>query len=117
MSLWAKYADDHTGYCLEFANIFELDVTTATAADDVVPLFVRKTTDWSNEEEVRIVSPAIEQPCIPFEPTLPTRITLGKDTNAGHREQIRRWADIRDPALPVVHAEYDAVKQNLRLIP
>lgn len=131
MNLWAKYADDHTGYCLEFANtgiftkalaveygdIFELDVTAPTAAGDAFPLFVRKKkTDWSNEEEIRIIGPTLAEPRVPIEPAWLTRVILGKDMRPEHRDPIRQWAGSRNPPLPAVQAEYDAVEQILKLV-
>jgi len=68
MSLWAKYAGDHTGYCLEFANegpLFEqamevtygdsiqMDLTNPEHTNGY--WFYFKKPDWSNEEEVRLV--------------------------------------------------------------
>ena len=108
MGQWAKYAANHTGYCLEFAkaDIFEkareveygatidFDVTSATAAQDAFPLFFRKTPDWSNEEEVRVVGPTIADAVVPFDPRLFTRIILGKDINPEHEKQIRAWPSL-----------------------
>ena len=130
MSMWAKYADNHQGYCLEFSNtsmftaareveygdIVELDLTVPAAAKDATKLFFRKTTDWSNEEEVRIIGPTVAQPVVSFDPTLLTRIMLGKDMKSEHRSQIHEWADVRNPALLVTEVEYDAIEQILKLI-
>jgi len=131
MNLWAKYADNHTGYCLEFANtgiftkaleveygdVFELDVTALTAARDAFPLFVRKKkADWSNEDEIRLVGPTLAEPRVRIEPAWLTRIILGKDMRPEHRDLIRRWAGSRNPPLPAVQAEYDAVEQILKLV-
>lgn len=129
MNMWAKYADNHTGYCLDFANtgmftkaleveygdIFELDVTATSAAADAFPLFVRKKRDWSNEEEIRIVGPTLAEPRVHIEPAWLTRVILGKDMRPDHRRQIREWSGARVPALPVVETEYDAVAQTLSL--
>ena len=67
MSMWAKYADDHCGYCLEFANegnfvgqakeviygdTVELDISQQ---DQIGSWFYFcKGNDWSSDEEVRI---------------------------------------------------------------
>lgn len=129
MAQWAKYANDHTGYCLEFANAgvfanaqevqyggaFELDITSPEAAQDAHPLFFRKTSDWSNEEEVRLVGPTIAHPILYFDPALLTRIILGKDIKPKHEERIRGWATARNPPLVVVRATYNAIQQALRL--
>ena len=63
--MWAKYAGDHTGYCLEFLNTGDL---FAHAVDviygDTLPMdvnnpkhrrayfFYCKRPEWSNEEEI-----------------------------------------------------------------
>ena len=65
LSMWAKYAGDHTGYCLEFLNTGDL---FAHAVDviygDTLPMdvnnpehrrayfFYCKRPEWSNEEEI-----------------------------------------------------------------
>ena len=131
MSMWAKYADNHQGYCLEFANtgmftdareveygdVIELDLTVPTAAKDAALLFFRKTTDWSNEEEVRIVGPTFAQPSVSFDPASLMRIMLGKNMKPEHRRQIRAWAAVRSPALLVTEVKYDNVEQILKLVP
>jgi len=130
VSMWAKYADNHTGYCLEFANtgifekaleveygdIFELDVTSVNAAKEAFPLFVRKTLDWRNEEEIRIVAPTLDEPVVHIDPAWLTRGILGKDMRPKHRDFIREWASRRKPPLLVVQAQYDAVEHSLKLV-
>ena len=124
MKMWAKYADNHKGCCLEFANtgmfasareveygdVVELDLTKPTAAKDAALLFFRKTTDWSYEEEVRIVGPTFAPAGVSFDPTLLTRIMLGKDMKPEHRSQIHEWAGVRNPALLVTEVEYDNIE-------
>jgi len=83
MSMWAKYAGDHTGYCLEFRNegVFTqwarqveycdevtIDVTDPAAAES--NFLWQKRRDWSNEEEVRIVASRATPAKVPFEPSL-----------------------------------------------
>ncbi len=68
LSLWAKYAEDHSGYCLEFVNeglLFEK--TRDVIYEDTFQMgvsnpehtngcwFFYKRPEWSNEEEVRLV--------------------------------------------------------------
>ena len=66
--LWQRYGGGHVGYCLEFANeglfrqaflvnygdVFLFDVTAPNAA--TAHHFYRKTTTWSVQQEVRIVT-------------------------------------------------------------
>ena len=84
---------------------------------DAFPLFVRKKkTDWSNEEEIRIIGPTLAEPRVPIDPAWLTRIILGKNMRPEHRELIRQWARSRNPPLPAVLAEYDTVEQILKLV-
>ena len=70
LALWANYAADHAGYCLEFANngpvfecakeisygdITQMDVTNPEHRNGY--WFFCKRQEWSNEEEVRVVLP------------------------------------------------------------
>lgn len=131
MGLWANYADDHRGYCLEFANVemfagrvkevvygdsIDLDVTSPTVVPDSLVLFYRKTKDWNTEEEARIVGPTIASPFIKLDPSWLTRIILGKEMKPDHRRQICEWARLRTPPLVVAQATYDTLEQTLRLV-
>jgi hypothetical protein len=129
MSMWAKYAADHRGYCLEFANaglfaanftreVEYVDAVTVNPADEseLGKFYFRKKRDWSNEEEVRVLSPRNVSPIVTIDPTLLTRIILGKDMAADLRAQIVRWAQERNPALVVQRADYDPTRQTLRLV-
>jgi hypothetical protein len=70
MSMWAKYAGNHAGYCLEFAHtgLFFGAAKEVTYGDPVaVDIRVReqmdgrwffcKTEEWSGEEEIRVLVP------------------------------------------------------------
>jgi hypothetical protein len=130
MSMWAKYAADHRGYCLEFANaglfaanftreVEYVDAVTVNPADEseLGTFYFRKKRDWSNEEEVRVLSPRNVSPIVTIDPALLTRVILGKDMAAPLRAQIVRWAQERDPTLVVQRADYDPTTQALRLVP
>ncbi|MBI2815441.1 MAG: DUF2971 domain-containing protein [Acidobacteria bacterium] len=129
LSMWAKYADDHRGYCLEFANedLFAfarevnyidgpvtLDITDQEQKNE--HFFFCKTADWRNEEEARILFLKNSPPPKNFDPRLLTRIILGKDMAEDHRKRIREWARKRTPELEVVRAEYDQYYQKLILV-
>lgn len=129
LAQWANYSGGHSGYCLEFANadifgkareveygeVMELDVTSPNAVIDAVDLFFRKRTEWAGEEEVRIIGPTFVQPRVAFAPAVLTRIILGKDMELKNRQMIRRWCAERKPPLVVVQAEYDGIRQTLKL--
>lgn len=128
LSLWAKYADNHTGYCLEFANVgrfFEHAVEVVYI--DAIPMdvnnrehrtgyfFYCKTPDWSNEEEVRLIGLPASSPLLKIEPCWLTRIILGKDMSGDDRKKIQVWAQARVPQLTVVQAYFDDLYHELRL--
>ena len=129
MALWAKYADHHKGYCLEFANtgLFAAarEVTYAETVDFDptdpeqinVDFLFHKTPDWQTEEEVRLIAPRGTKPTIKFEPNLLTRIIVGQHMADSEISVIRRWASLRSPKLSVVRAEYDIFEHKLNFIP
>ena len=130
LNLWAKYAGDHSGYCLEFANqgpVFEkardvlyedslqLDVNNPAHTNGF--WFFCKRPEWSNEEEVRLVLPRGMGSKVKLEPRWVNRLILGKSISEQNETVIRAWARQRIPELPVVKARYDAVDQKIILGP
>lgn len=130
LSLWAKYAGDHSGYCLEFANegpvfgtardvMYEdslrMDVNNPDHRNGF--WFFCKRLEWSNEEEVRLVLPRNCGSKVKLDPRWLRRLILGKNIAKEHEESIRAWARQRVPSLVVVKARYDAVEQKLVLGP
>jgi hypothetical protein len=128
LSLWAKYAADHTGYCLEFVNQGPLFQNTIevfygeTAPFDLIDsknrdsrFLVCKRADWASEEEVRVIRARGSEPLVKIEPQWLTRIILGKDMTSANENQIREWATQRQPTLLVVRAYFDELHQELRL--
>ncbi len=130
MNLWALYADQHRGYCLEFANdgpLFEhakevsyvdpaqmeiLITDPAIASGDF--LFC-KSLDWANEEEVRLVLPRGKGSKVRFDPRWLTRLILGKDMSEANGRSIREWAEQRTPHLTVVSAYFDPISRSIKL--
>jgi hypothetical protein len=129
LSLWAKYAADHSGYCLEFANegpLFAEHVMEVVYGEyapfDVndsknrsAGFLVSKRQEWSNEEEVRLICARGFGPLVKIEPQWLTRIILGKNMSPQNQKQIREWAKKRHPELLVVNAYYDELHQEIRL--
>lgn len=131
MSMWAMYADNHRGYCLEFKNVGELfqhakDVAYLDSAEMAIKItdpalthgyfLFCKTSDWSYEEEVRLVlSRRDPRSKVRIDPNWLTRVILGKSMSEEHRKQIREWCKRRDPELPVADAYYDAVHRAIRI--
>jgi hypothetical protein len=131
MNLWALYAANHTGYCLEFQNIGDFfgsakDVTYLDPKDMEISLddpllscgyfFFCKTSDWSNEDEVRVVqSRRFPNNRARIDPNCLTRIIIGKTMKKEHEEQIREWARQREPELRIVKAYYDAASRSIKI--
>jgi Protein of unknown function (DUF2971) len=128
LSLWAKYAADHTGYCLEFLNDGPLfENTNEVLYGEYAPFdlndsqnrsasfLVCKRPEWSNEEEVRLIRAHGSGPQVMIRPEWLTRIILGKNMSPNEEEQIREWAKLRQPELVVVKAYFDGLYQELCL--
>ena len=100
LSLWAKYAEDHSGYCLEFLNegllfektrdviyedTFQMDVSNPEHTNGC--WFFYKRPEWSNEEEVRLVLPRHQGSTVKITPQWLTRLILGKSVST-HNEKL-----------------------------
>ncbi len=129
MALWAKYADEHRGYCLEFANFGPLfEKCVEVIYGDSIPMDVTnpeerrsyflycKRPDWSNEEEVRVVRMRRSVGHDKIQPEWLTRIILGKAISPEHEAMIRQWSEQRQPPLTVVKAYFDYADQTLKLV-
>jgi hypothetical protein len=127
-SLWAKYAGEHSGYCLEFVNegaLFEhardvmyedtlqMDVNNPDHTNGF--WFFSKRPEWSNEEEVRLVLPRHSGSKVKIAPQWLKRLILGKSVSEQNEQAIRAWALERMPDLAVVKAHYDTVEQKIKL--
>lgn len=128
LSLWAKYAGGHTGYCLEFANAgpfftmatevsygqsLEMDISNRDRLNGY--WFFCKNQEWSNEEEVRVLVARRSDPILKIDPSWLTRVILGWKMPEGEGSQIREWARQRSPELRVAAASYDELDQSLKL--
>jgi hypothetical protein len=76
---------------------------------------VFKRPEWSNEDEVRLISTRGSGPLIKIEPQWLRRIILGKNMSPENQKQIREWAKNRDPELLVFNAYFDELHQEIRL--
>lgn len=127
LMLWANYAANHSGYCLEFANegcfSSAYEVTYGDYTLDVNDLeqrsnpffFFCKRHEWSNEEEVRLLLLHGSCPLVRIDPRWLTRLILGNDMSDAHRKLIRGWGKQRQPELSVVNAYYDELHHVLKL--
>lgn len=130
LSQWAKYASEHMGCCLEFANsgtffgravdvqygrAFQMDVNNPEHRKAF--LFFCKRQDWSNEEEVRVIIPPGHDGTVGIDPGCLTRLILGMSIDHAKEKHLREWAQHRKPPLAVVKAYFDPVQQELCLKP
>jgi len=131
-NLWALYAANHRGYCLEFENtgdLFQYAKDVSYLHSDKMEISITdpallngyflfcKTSNWSNEDEVRLVLSRKDgrSKVRLNDPRWLTRIILGKDMSEKHKAQIREWAKERVPELTVVDAYYDAIHRAIKL--
>jgi hypothetical protein len=129
MALWAKYADDHKGYCLEFSNSRLFAAAQPVSYGDVVDLdpmdpqqinayfLFQKTLYWQSEEEVRLVAPRDSEAIVGFHPNLLTRIIVGQCMLDRKVDVIQKWANLRSPKLAIIRAEYYEFEHKLNFIP
>ena len=128
LSLWAKYAKGHSGYCLEFANVgpffSSAKVVRYGEAPEIDPTnpehmdgrwFFCKREVWSNEEEVRVLIQRHSNCRVQIDPSWLTRLILGWKMAEADKHRIRKWAKKRLPELKVVSAIYDQVNQTLEI--
>lgn len=126
MMLWAKYADNHKGFCLEFKNdgIFslacEVDYEETTInfcnTDKIgIDFFFQKKPEWTGEEEVRIVLPTQIQSPYKFEPALLCKIILGEKMDIKDRENIFELVAKRTVPIVVEEARYSTYDKKLIL--
>jgi hypothetical protein len=128
LNMWAKYGGNHSGYCLEFANDgpflgcakevvygnpVEMDISNPDHRNGY--WFFCKRSEWSNEEEVRILVQRFSDCKLPIDPNWLTRVILGWKMSKANQSQIREWAEQRSPELKVVSAYYDELNQALRV--
>jgi hypothetical protein len=129
MSLWANYADNHKGYCLEFKNeglfsrayevkysdeVINFDITKPD--ETIGYYFFIKKRDWGSEEEIRIVTPQHFKHPIIFDSKLLTRLILGYQMSHANKLQIIEWAEQRSTPLVVVQTKYNDFEQKLELL-
>jgi resolvase-like protein/DUF2971 family protein len=127
MGMWAKYADDHCGYCLEFANEGDFfgqakEVIYTDAELDISKreqiggwFFFCKGNDWSSEEEIRIHASRNNPHEAIIDPQVLTSIILGWKMPEPDRTLIRQWAKQRRPELTVKTAIWDAYEGKLNI--
>jgi hypothetical protein len=128
LSMWENYADNHSGYCLEFANkgpffesAYEVSYGNTVEMDLNNPdhraafWFYCKKKDYSNEEEIRVLMSRHSDGTMTIQPAWLKRIILGWKMLPSDRDKIRALVLERLPQLNIVEAFYDEFDQTLKL--
>lgn len=127
MSLWAKYADNHEGYCLEFSNLSTFSHVFEVEYKDKIPFnlcstidrsqadfLYTKSVEWSNEEEARIISkPSGAQG---FPKGALKGFIIGEQASSRNVEMICSWVQECNPELQVKKAQFNTAKQKLEFL-
>lgn len=127
MPLWAYYADNHTGYCLEFLNEREFATGFEVLYQKKLPFKISsnidsnqadflftKHSDWANEEEVRIL---IKPPGSKnFSPDLLVSVRLGKDVKPKNMELVLDWASKRTLPIKVLKAVFNSSTHKIEYL-
>lgn len=126
MALWAKYADDHKGYCLEFSNLSEFSHVFEVLYADKVPLSLHLTVDpshadflytksreWSNEEEARILSKPPGLQALPRNSL--KAIILGEHCDPKKEETVLGWVEKCHADIDVKKAKFSRIRQELEI--
>jgi len=133
LAMWAKYANDHRGYCVEFANdggdtlfatarkvVYSGAITLDfTNIDHATPnWYFYKSAEWSNEEEIRIVcSRVFGRPTLRVFPGVLSRVILGEKMRRDDVVRVTRWATQRARPMSLVMAKFDRRRGQLLLNP
>ena len=127
MALWAKYADNHKGYCLEFSklstfsDVFEVQYTEKAPLNlsfQVDPsqaeFLFTKSEDWSNEEEARIIS---KPPGLQIFPKGALRgIIFGEHCSDENVNTIINWIQECKADIQVKRAKFNIAKQKIEFL-
>ncbi len=127
MALWAKYADDHKGYCLEFSNLSEFSHVYEVIYAEKMPLSLHltaepsqadflytKSPEWSNEEEARILS---KPPGLQVLPRNSLKaIILGEHCDPKSEETVLGWVEECHADIDVKKAKFNSARQKLEFL-
>lgn len=133
--MWAHYAGQHTGFCLEFRtdNPFfsrvrpviycrylpKQDLVEFLTADiSRLPLYlVTKAEDWAYEKEWRLAGPAPGPGPREYPSESLTGVILGCRMDEKNKEQIKRWCREREPRPTLYEAKQKRSEFGLDIIP
>jgi len=127
MALWAKYADDHQGYCLEFSDLSKFSYVHEVIYSDKIPLSLSlkidpsqadylhtKSPEWSNEEEARMHS---KPPGIQVLPRSSLKaIILGEHCDQKNEKIVVGWVKECEANIDVKKAKFNSARQKLEFL-
>lgn len=127
MALWAKYADNHKGFCLEFSDLSEFSYVYEVIYSEKVPFSLSlkvdpyeadflytKSPEWSNEEEARILT---KPPGFQLLPRKSLRaIILGEFCDEENEKAVVTWTKDCDADIDVKKALFNRVGQQLEFL-
>lgn len=127
LALWAKYADNYKGYCLEFSdlsrfsNVYEviyskkIPISLSLGIDPLQADFLyTKSTEWSNEEEARVLS---ESPGLQVLPKNSLKsIIIGEHCDDDNEKAVISWIKECNADIDVKKAVFDTTRQKLEFL-
>lgn len=127
MALWAKYADNHKGYCLKFSDLSQFSYVYEVQYSEKLPLnlslekdplqaefLYTKSPEWSNEEEARILSKPSGFHLFPKNSL--KNIIIGEHCEEENEKQIVSWVKECGATILVKKAKFNSVKQKLEFL-
>lgn len=127
MALWAKYADNHKGYCLEFSDISKFSNIYKVRYTKKLPLrlgleldptqadfLYTKSPEWSNEEEARILTKTPGYQVLP-KGSLKS-IIVGEHSNIENQQTISDWINECHANIVIKRAKFNGAKQKLEFL-
>lgn len=127
MALWAKYADDHKGYCLEFSDLSKFANVREVRYAQKLPLTLNleidpgqadflftKSHEWSNEEEARILSLPSGYQLFPQGAL--TGILFGERCKAADQDTIQTWVKECNTKIVLRKSRFNIARQELEFL-
>jgi hypothetical protein len=127
MALWAKYADNHKGYCLEFSDLSSFSYVYKVHYSEKIPLklilnidpsqadfLFTKSPEWSNEEEARILSKPHGYHVLPRNAL--KGIILGEHCEDENQDVIIDWIKECNTDIVLKKAKFNIAKQKLEFL-
>lgn len=133
--MWAHYAGQHTGFCLEFRTdhpffsrvgpviycryLPKQDLVEFLTEDirDLPLYLVTKAEDWAYEKEWRLADPGSNPGQRQYPSESLTGVIFGCRIDEKNREQIKRWCREREPRTMLYEAKEKTSEFGLDIIP